>query len=51
MAEDVTVSEETLASSLTLLVDLSKVLLQKAKQEAEGRSDSEAGCTCSDRLH
>lgn len=39
MAEDVTVSEETLTSSLTLLVNLSKVLLHKAKREAEGRTD------------
>ena len=38
MAEDVTVSEETLASSLTLFVNLSKVLLQNAKTEAEGRT-------------
>lgn len=38
MAEDVTVSEETLTSSLTLLVNLSKVLLHKAKLEAEGRT-------------
>ncbi|KAM8725203.1 selenoprotein L [Acanthopagrus schlegelii] len=34
MAEDVTVSEETLTSSLSLLVNLGKVLLEKAKQEA-----------------
>ncbi|GLD49774.1 thioredoxin-like protein AAED1 [Lates japonicus] len=35
MAEDVTVSEETLTSGLTLLVNLGKVILQKAKQDAE----------------
>lgn len=34
MAEDVAVSEETLTSGLSLLVNLSKVLLQNAKQEA-----------------
>ncbi|KAM7368421.1 hypothetical protein PAMP_014643 [Pampus punctatissimus] len=33
MAEDV--SEETLTDGLTLLVNLGKVLLQSAKQEAE----------------
>lgn len=41
MAEDVTVSEETLTSSLSLLVNLGKVLLEKAKQEAAGRTDSD----------
>lgn len=35
MAEDVSVSEETLTSALTQMVNLGKVLLQKAKQEAE----------------
>ena len=44
MAEDVTVSEETLTSSLSLLVNLGKVLLEKAKQEAAGRTDSDEGC-------
>lgn len=34
MAEDVTVSEETVTSALTLLVNLSKVLLQNAKEDA-----------------
>lgn len=35
MAEDVSVCEETLTDGLSLLVKLSKVLLQNAKQEAE----------------
>lgn len=48
MAEDVTVSEETLTSSLSLLVNLGKVLLEKAKQEAAGRTDSEEGCISRD---
>lgn len=34
MAEDVTVPAETLTKSLTLLVNLGKILLQNAKQEA-----------------
>lgn len=48
MAEDVTVSEETLTSSLSLLVNLGKVLLEKAKQEAAGRIDSDEGCISRD---
>lgn len=40
MAEDVAVSEETLTSALTKLVNLSKGILQKVKQEAkEGRTN------------
>lgn len=35
MAEDVTASDETLTSGLTLLVNLGNVLLQNAKQDAE----------------
>lgn len=38
MADDATVSQETLTSSLTLLVNFNKVLLQNAKQEAEGKT-------------
>lgn len=38
MAEDV--SEDTLTSALSLLVNLSRVLLQEAKKEAEGRRDA-----------
>ncbi|XP_035535087.1 selenoprotein L [Morone saxatilis] len=34
MAEDVTVSEETLTSALSQLVNLGRILLQKARQEA-----------------
>uniref|UniRef100_A0A8P4GRV6 Uncharacterized protein n=2 Tax=Dicentrarchus labrax TaxID=13489 RepID=A0A8P4GRV6_DICLA len=34
MAEDVTVSEETLTSALSQLVNLGKILLQKARQQA-----------------
>lgn len=34
MAEDVTVTHETVASSLTQLVDLGRVLLENAKKEA-----------------
>uniref|UniRef100_A0A669CIJ4 Uncharacterized protein n=3 Tax=Oreochromis niloticus TaxID=8128 RepID=A0A669CIJ4_ORENI len=34
MAEDVAVSEETLTDGLTLLVNMGKVLLQNAKEEA-----------------
>lgn len=37
MAEDVSVSEEALTNSLTLLVSLGQALLQTAKQEAEGK--------------
>lgn len=48
MAEDVTVSEETLTSSVSQLVSSTKVLLQKAKQEAEGRTDSEERCDARD---
>lgn len=39
MAEDVTVSEETLNESLSLLLSLTKVLLQSAKDEAAGRPE------------
>lgn len=39
MAEDVAVSEETLTDGLTLLVNMGKVLLQNAKEEAAGRAD------------
>lgn len=35
MAEGATVSEETLASALTLLVNLGRLLLQTARQDAE----------------
>ncbi len=41
MAEDVTVTHETVASSLTLLVDLGRVLLENAKKEAAGRTETE----------
>lgn len=40
MAEDVAVSEEILTDGLTLLVNMGKVLLQNAKEEAAGRADS-----------
>ena len=36
MAEDV--SEETLTGGLSLLVNLSRALLQKAQQDAEGKT-------------
>lgn len=39
MAEDVSEAEDTLRSALTLLVNLGKLLLQNAKQEAEGTVD------------
>lgn len=39
MAEDVSVCEETLTDALSLLVNLSKALLLKAKQEAQGRKE------------
>lgn len=44
MDEDV--SEETLTSGLTLLVKVGKVLLETAKQDAEGRTELEEGCCC-----
>ncbi|TKS76180.1 hypothetical protein D9C73_009658 [Collichthys lucidus] len=40
MAEDESVCEETLTDSLSLLVNLSKVLLQNAKQEAQESLES-----------
>lgn len=40
MAEDVTVSEETLTGALTLLVNMGTVLLQTAKQEAQESLES-----------
>lgn len=39
MAEYVAVSEETLAGALGLLVNLGKILLQNAQQEAAGRKN------------
>lgn len=49
MAEDV--SEETLTSGLTLLVKVGKVFLKTAKQDAEGTTEPDEGCSCSNRLH
>lgn len=48
MAEDA--SEETLTSGLSLLVKVGNVLLETAKQDAEGRTGLEDGCSSSSRL-
>ncbi|KAK2856012.1 hypothetical protein Q5P01_004747 [Channa striata] len=43
MAEDVTVSEETLTNGLSLLVKVGKVLLETAQQDAQGQCDQMTG--------